>query len=136
MISALARAGFALSEPRFLDAAKRAAAFLLERFQKQGRLFRSYKDGQARVRAYLDDYAFLAAGLLDLYETTGAIRWLSTAIQLDQTLWEEFEDRGAGGFFMTAGDHESLLAREKPASDGAEPAGNPWPCSICSDSIR
>ena len=82
------------------------------------------KDGRAGSPGYLDDYAFLAAGLLDLYETTGASRWLEAAIALDGVLSHHFEDRDGGGFFRTADDGEALLAREKPGTDGAEPSGN------------
>jgi uncharacterized protein YyaL (SSP411 family) len=81
-------------------------------------------DGKARHNAYLDDYAFLIAGLLDLYEATSNLRWLKEALALDATLGELYEDEEAGGFFMTSDDHEALLAREKPAYDGAEPSGN------------
>jgi uncharacterized protein YyaL (SSP411 family) len=73
---------------------------------------------------YLDDYAFLVAGLLDLHEATGEPRWLREAIALDGVLAAHFEDAQAGGFFMTSDDHEELLAREKPGYDGAEPSGN------------
>src|SRR6266508_733254 len=89
----------------------------------EGRLRRSFKDGQARHDSYLDDYAFLVAGLLDLYEATGRPRWLREAIALDREIEKHYEDK-AGGYFMTSDDHEALLAREKPAHDGAEPSGN------------
>ena len=79
--------------------------------------------GKARHNAYLDDYAFLTAGLLDLFEASGDPRWLEEAIALDQVLASHYED-DAGGFFMTSDDHEALLVREKPAYDGAEPCGN------------
>ena len=87
-------------------------------------LLRSYKSGQARYNAYLDDYAFLIAALLDLYEATGEPRWLQKAIDLDRVLEKHYEDKKNGGFFMTSDDHEQLLAREKPSYDGAEPGGN------------
>jgi len=123
-VSAFARAALALGEPRYARVASRTAAFLLSHLRRDGRLMRSYKDGAARHAGYLDDYAFLTAGLLDLVEVTAEPRWLDEALSLDAVLSEHFEDREAGGFFMTADDHEELLAREKPAHDGAEPSGN------------
>jgi uncharacterized protein YyaL (SSP411 family) len=123
MISALARAAFVLKEPDYARRAERAAAFVLSRMRVDGRLRRSFKDGRARHDAYLDDYAFLVAGLLDLYEATGQPRWLREAVALDSVLEKHYQDK-AGGCFMTSDDHEALLAREKPAYDGAEPSGN------------
>jgi len=124
MISAYARGAFVLDEARYAQIAARAADFVLANMRKKGRLLRSYKDGEARHNAYLDDYAFLAAGLLDLYEVTHEPRWLREAIALDRVLAKHYEDEGAGAFFMTSDDHEKLLAREKPGYDGAEPSGN------------
>jgi uncharacterized protein YyaL (SSP411 family) len=123
MISAYARAALALGDPGWADRAARAAGFVLDHMRRDGRLFRSWRDGHAEHPAYLDDYAFLVAGLLDLYEATGEARWLREAIALDAVLAAHYED-GEGGFFMTADDSEELLAREKPAWDGAEPSGN------------
>jgi hypothetical protein len=124
MIGAHARAALVLGDERYGRQAERAADFVLRKMRRDGRLLRSYKDGQARHNAYLDDYAFVIAGLLDLYETTSDPRWLREAVALDATLEKLYEDKQHGGFFMTSGDHESLLAREKPAYDGAEPSGN------------
>jgi uncharacterized protein YyaL (SSP411 family) len=87
-----------------------------------GRLVRSWKDGRAGVAAFLDDQAFLAAGLLDLYEATFDRRWLDEAVALAAETERRFADP-TGGWFMTADDHERLIAREKPAYDGAEPSG-------------
>jgi len=124
MISAYARAGLTLGDEEYTTRAAHAAEFLLAHRDREGRLPRAVKDGRAGPPGYLEDYAFLAAGLLDLYEATGASRWLETAIALDGVLARRFEDREAGGFFRTAEDGEALLAREKPSSDGAEPSGN------------
>jgi uncharacterized protein YyaL (SSP411 family) len=124
MISAFARAGFVLDEPRFIARGATAADFLLEHLLVDGRLLRSYRDGRGRHNAYLDDYAFLIAALLDLYETSGELRWLERAVTLQQALDRNYVDEEHGGYFMTSDDHESLLAREKPAYDGAEPSGN------------
>ena len=124
MIGAHAQAALILGEPRYAQRAAKAADFLLTRMRQDGRLLRSYKDGEARHNGYLDDYAFLVAGLIDLYEATSDTRWLEEALALDNVLEKLYEDKQHGGYFMTSNDHESLLAREKPAYDGAEPSGN------------
>ncbi|HEV8716550.1 MAG TPA: hypothetical protein VGX03_27495 [Candidatus Binatia bacterium] len=124
MISAYAQATLALGDPRYADQAARAADFVLTKLRRDGRLLRSYTGGQAQLEGYLDDYAFLIAGLLDLYEATGNPRWLKEALALDKVLEDHYEDKQAGGFFLTSNDHEVLLAREKPSYDGAEPSGN------------
>jgi uncharacterized protein YyaL (SSP411 family) len=124
MIGALARAAATLGEPSYAAQAARAADFVLTRMRERGRLRRSFKDGRARHNAYLEDYAFLISGLIDLYEATSAPRWLREAIALDGVLEGHYEDRADGGYFATSDDHEKLLARAKPAQDGAEPSGN------------
>jgi uncharacterized protein YyaL (SSP411 family) len=124
MISAFSFGGFVLDDRELLRRAERAAAFVLDRLRVEGRLRRAYKDGVARHNAYLDDYAFLTAGLLDLYEATSNLHWLDEAIGLQKTLDEHYWDEARGGYFMTSDDHEALLAREKPLHDGAEPSGN------------
>ncbi|BCL62654.1 hypothetical protein DGMP_33470 [Desulfomarina profundi] len=86
-------------------------------------LYRNYKDGYSRHTAYLDDYAFFIAALIDLYEATSYIHWLEKAIELDTILQDRYEDQD-GGFFMTARGRTDLIAREKPVRDGAEPSGN------------
>ena len=124
MISAFARAGLAFAEPRYTRVASTAAKFLLKNSRDtDGRLMRSYMDGQAKHRAFAPDYAFLIAACLDLYEATGNVDWFISAIRLQQQLDKNFLHEG-GGYFMTANDHEELLTREKPASDGAVPSGN------------
>ena len=123
-LGAFARAAIAFGEPRYAERAIRAAAFVLERLRVDGRLRRSFIDGQVREAAVLDDYAAMISGLLDLYEATGETRWVREAIALDAVLERDFEDREGGGFFQTSHDHEQLLAREKPSYDGAEPSGN------------
>lgn len=124
IISAHAQAGLVLNDSRFTKRAVKAAQFIFDKLYQEGRLLRSFKDGQAKYNAYLDDYAFLTAGLLDLYEATGDVQWLKKAIALDDVLQKFYEDKENGGFFMTSSDHEKLLAREKPNYDGAEPSGN------------
>ncbi len=123
MISAFARAGFALHEDDWVSRAERAASFVLDKMRVEGRLRRTSKDGRARHVGVLDDYAFLTAGLLDLHEATSDPRWLTEAIALQKVLDARFRDP-AGGYFLTPDDHEALLLREKPDYDGAEPSGN------------
>jgi hypothetical protein len=124
MISAYARGALVLDERRYAEIAARAADFVLARMRAGGRLRRSHVDGRAEHNAYLDDYAFVIAGLLDVHEATSDPRWLREAISLDRTLELHYEDRESGGYFRTSDDHETLLAREKPGYDGAEPSGN------------
>ncbi|MES1171614.1 MAG: thioredoxin domain-containing protein, partial [Bacteroidota bacterium] len=130
-MSAFAVAGRVLDEPAYVRAACRAADFVLGSLRgPDGRLRRSFKDGRARHAAFLDDYAFVVAGLIDLYEATFDLRWLREAIALADDTERLFAvavadvdvDAG-GGWFMTSGDHEVLIARERPAHDGAEPSG-------------
>ena len=124
MISAFAKAGSVLGDEEHIEIAIKAASFILAHLYKNGRLYRSYNDNQARFNGYLEDYAFLMAALLDLYETTHVAFWLEKALDLDRILAEQFEDEKLGGFFMTSDDHEQLIAREKPNYDGAVPSGN------------
>jgi len=125
MVSALARGGWVLDEPRYVDAAKTAAELLLGRMRRSdGRLARTFKDGKIAPSGFLDDYAFTIAGLLDLYEATGDSAWLRHALTLQQIQDRIHLDPRDGGYFMTADDAEALLVREKPAGDGAIPSGN------------
>ena len=124
MISAFARAAHVLNVRSYAQQAARAADFILTHLKKEQQLQRSALDGVVSGAAYLDDYAFLAAGLLDLYEASFEARWLGEAIALHDTLRTDFWDAQAGGFFMTARTGEALLGREKPHYDGAEPSGN------------
>ncbi|MDM8516062.1 thioredoxin domain-containing protein [Desulfobacterales bacterium HSG16] len=124
MISAYAMSGLILNEPEYINQAENAARFILAELFKDNRLYRSYKDGKARHNAYIQDYAFFIASLIDLYEASHDIKWLKKAIELDAIIEEKFEDRENGGFFMTSHDHEALIARQKPNSDGAVPGGN------------
>ncbi|MGD0999779.1 MAG: DUF255 domain-containing protein [Candidatus Brocadiia bacterium] len=124
MIGSLAYAGQRLNEPRLIAAAERAAGFVLTAMRKDGRLLRSYRQGEAGLNACLDDYAFLADALLDLRDATGEARWLDEAKSLAAVMKEHFWDRAHGGFFLTSDDHEDLLLRLKPAHDQATPSGN------------
>ena len=123
-ISAFARAGVVLERPDFVDRAGRAARFLLDHAVNEGRLSRLYRKGTVQGSATLDDYAFFVAGLLDLYEASGEPEWAEAAAALQKAVDEHFWDEDGGGYFLTPDDGEKLLAREKPAYDGAEPSGN------------
>ena len=123
MISACADGGRYLGEQRYLDAARRAARLVLDRMRRDGRLLHSYKDGDARHPAYLTDYANMTAALLDLYEATFEPEWVDHAAALAKQMVDLFMDAKEGGFFLTARDHESLIARRREGNDGATPAG-------------
>ena len=124
MIASLAYGGRLLEEPRYAAAAEKAAEFILTRMRKEGRLLRTYRAGEAKLNAFLDDYAFLADALLELHATTGRGRWLDEARSLAETMLKHYGDPAGGGFFFTSGDHEDLLARTKEPADGAVPSGN------------
>ncbi|HEY5091574.1 MAG TPA: thioredoxin domain-containing protein [Polyangia bacterium] len=123
MISALALGGGVLGEPRYTGAAARAADFVLRTMRTGGLLARSFKDGRAGPPGFLEDYAFLAAGLFDLYEASFDPRWLREALALCAQTETLFADPATGGWFATGSKHEKLLAREKPTYDGAIPSG-------------
>ncbi len=124
MIGGLAYGGRHLGESRYTKAASKAAEFILNTMRKDGRLLRAYRQGQAKLNAYLDDYAFLAEGLLELYEATGQDRWLGEARALMDVLHSHYRDEDGGGFYFTADDHEDLLIRSKDPFDKAIPSGN------------
>ena len=124
MIGSLAYAGQHLKEPRYVAAAVKAAEFVLARMRKNGRLLRTYRQGGAKLPAYLDDYAFLADALLDLRDATDDDRWLKVSRSIADEMLRLYGDTSGGGFFFTAGDHEDLLARTKDPVDRAIPAGN------------
>ena len=125
MIAALAEGGRILKDDRYLDAAGRAAGFILDRMRRDdGRLLHTYKDGQAKLDAYLDDYADLIDGLTRLYEATGEPRWIESALELARIMIDEFADPEHGGFFFTGSRHEALIARQKDVHDNATPSGN------------
>jgi uncharacterized protein YyaL (SSP411 family) len=124
-VAALAKGARALGEPAYAEAAERAARFLLERLRgPDGRLLHRWRDGEAAVKGYLDDYAFVAWGLIELYETTYKPEYLRTALELTDDMVKHFGDEDAGGFFFTPDDGETLLVRAKEIYDGAVPSGN------------
>lgn len=125
MIHALAECGVVLGREDAVTAAVTAADFILEHMrQDDGKLYRSYKDGQARFNAYLEDYAALIRGLVALYEATFELRWLGEASRLAQLMFVQFHDGEHGGFYQTGVDHEQLVVRRKDFIDNAIPSGN------------
>ncbi|QDU91657.1 Glycosyl hydrolase family 76 [Pirellulimonas nuda] len=124
MIDALARAGAALDEPRYTQAATRAAEFLWSAARDGDRLLHTWRGGRAKLAAYLDDYAALANACVSLYEATFEEVWIDRAASLIDQVLDRFADPAGGGFFYTASDHETLIARNKDLMDNATPGGN------------
>jgi hypothetical protein len=124
MIGALAEGARVLGEPRYLQAAERAASFVLRHLRSpNGRLLRSYRQGQSQIDAFLEDYAYLAEGLLDLYEAGGVTESLHTALALAERGAEDFVTEG-GALASTSREHEGLLLRPRDGHDGATPSAN------------
>ena len=124
-IGAFARAGARLAEPRYLDAARRAAAFVLDSLVdgETGTLLHSWRAGRGHVPAFLDDYAFLVEGLLELHAASGEPEWAEEALRLAEEQEERLADAEGGGYFA-AGEDPRLLFRAKPGFDGALASGN------------
>jgi uncharacterized protein YyaL (SSP411 family) len=124
MIAALAMGGRLLDEPKYLKAAGKAAGLILDKMRSaDGRLLHRWHKGDAGITATLDDYAFLVWGLTELYQAGLNSTYLSAALELNQIMLQDFEDK-QGGLFFTAADAESLLIRPKEIYDGAIPSGN------------
>jgi len=125
MIAALARSGSVLGEERFVAAARAAADFVLERLRSEdGRLLHRYRDGEAAIPGFADDHAFLAWGLLELYEATFEEHFLDGSLALTDTMIGHFWDGADGGFFQTADDSTGTVARRKSFTDGVLPSAN------------
>ena len=124
MIAGLARAGRVMQRADWVAEAHAALDFLRARLWRDGRLLASYKRGEARLNAYLDDYAFLLDALLDALQARFREQDLAWAIEVADALLAHFEDPQAGGFFFTSHDHEALITRPKPGYDNATPSGN------------
>ena len=132
-ITALAEAGRALGEPRYLDAALTAARFVLEALtDDRGRLLRSWRDSRRGGPGYLDDYAGMADACLTLYESTFDLRWLREAKRLAEAMVELFADPGGDGFYQTGRDAEQLVIRPRELFDNAVPAGS----SVAADVLQ
>ena len=125
MIAACARAGFVLDVPAYLDAATRAANFICGSMKdEQGRLLHRYRDGDAAIPGFLDDYAFMAWGLLELYQATFDPAHLRNARDFADHVLADFADGPDGAFYSTAAYHDELLVQRQPVYDGAIPSGN------------
>jgi len=118
MIGALAYSGRVLNEPRYTDAAARAANFTIQTMFSGDRLLRTYRNGEAKLPGYLDDYAYFAQGLIELHRATSEARWLEQADRLGSILVADFQDQQNGGFFFTTESHEDLIMRSKGLSGG------------------
>lgn len=124
MLTAFSDAAAVLANDDYLKIAKHNAEFILTQLQKDGRLLRTWKEGTAKLNAYIEDYANVADGLMVLYQVTGELTYLSEAKRLAELMITEFWDADSGGFFFTSGDHEELIVRNKDFYDNATPSGN------------
>ncbi|TET00369.1 MAG: thioredoxin domain-containing protein [Promethearchaeota archaeon] len=125
MIAAFAKACYVLNKPKYIRSAEKAVKFIFNQMKNpDGRLLHRYREGGADILAFLDDYAFLIWGLINLYEATLDTSYLKKAIELTEEQLELFWDTSIGAFFFTAEDAESLLTRQKETYDGAIPSGN------------
>jgi hypothetical protein len=125
MIVALAKGGRVFENADYINAAGKAAEFILDQMRREdGRLFHRFREGEAGISAHIDDYAFFIWGLLELYEATFHVEYLKEARELNTDLIDNFWDDGDGGFFFTPADGENLIVRQKEIYDGALPSGN------------
>jgi uncharacterized protein YyaL (SSP411 family) len=125
MIAALAKGAQAFNSIKYVEAAEKAINFVFDKLQTaNGRLLHRYREGNAAIGGFLDDYAFLVWGLIELYEATFDIKYLSEALRLQNDMIKHFWDKEEGGFFYTSDDGEKLLGRHKIVHDGAIPSGN------------
>ena len=128
MISSFALGYGITKDERYREAAEKSARFILDNLRDDGLLKRTYRNGESKINAYLEDYAFLGAALIDLYETTFDIHWLSETTKLNDAMINRFWDKEEGGFFNTDDEDESLITRVKNAYDGAIPSGTSIAC--------
>jgi len=124
MLATFAEAAAILQSAEYLEIAKNNADFILENLQENGYLLRTFKDGKAKLNAYLEDYANFIDGLIELFQVSGEIKYLKESKRLAELLISEFWDNEAGGFFFTANNHEELILRSKDFTDNAMPSGN------------
>jgi uncharacterized protein YyaL (SSP411 family) len=124
MLASFAEAAAILNRPDYLEIAQRNAGFVLSNLRRDGLLLRTYKDGQAKLNAYLEDYAFFIDGLVTLFQASGEVKWIEAALSLTATMVAEFWDDEEGGFFFVGRSHEELIVRSKDFFDNATPAGN------------
>jgi len=124
MLAGFAEASAILERPDYREVAEANARFLLSHLRSDGLLLRTYKDGEAKLNAYLEDYACLIDGLISLYEANGELTWIESAVALADKMIEQFWDDSEGGFFFTGKSHEKLIVRSKEFMDNATPSGN------------
>ena len=129
MLRSFAEAGAALGRADYLEAAVKNAEFLTTVMCPQGRLLRTYRNGEAKLLGYLEDYSCVADGLIALYEATLDLRWLENAVAMADSMIELFWDEATGGFYDTGSDHEALVIRPRDVFDNAQPCGG----SVASD---
>ena len=132
MLAAFADAAGVLGNDEYLQVAKDNAAFIKRELQSDGRLLRTWKDGRAKLNGYIEDYANVADGLIELYQVSGEVEYLTEARRLAELMITEFWDEENGGFFFTSNDHEELLVRNKDLYDNATPSGN----SVAADVLQ
>jgi len=124
MLTTFAEAARTLNRLDYQEVAERNAGFLLRELrQDNDRLLRTWKQGEARLNGYLEDYAYLIEGLLELYQTTFDPQWFVTAQELAETMLEHFAD-SQGTLYHTSDDHESLITQPRDLQDNATPSGN------------
>ncbi len=125
MISAFSKAYQAIGNEEYLNAAKNAAGFILDKMTApDGELFHRYRNGEAGIPAQLDDYAFMISGLLDLYEASFELKYIEKALTLNSYLSHHFKEKDEGAFYFPSDKSEDLLVRQKEIYDGAVPSGN------------
>jgi hypothetical protein len=125
MMSAFTEAGFILRQPDYIAAAQKNADFIrINMTTADGRLLRTWKDGEAKLNAYLEDYALYADSLLELFQVTGEVKHFHEAKRLADVMIAEFWDTEDGGFYFTGNSHEELIVRSKDFYDNATPSGN------------
>ena len=125
MITALAKAGQVFNHPDYTEAAEKTVRFILNTMRKsKGELFHRFREGDVAIAGFVDDYAFVIWGLIELYETTFDAEYLKFAIELNEQMLELFWDEKEGGLFFTAKDAETVILRKKETYDGAIPSGN------------
>ncbi|MBM3241464.1 thioredoxin domain-containing protein [Candidatus Poribacteria bacterium] len=125
MIAAMAKAAQAFDQAEYINASKKAADFILAKMMdSRGRLYHRYREGEVAIQGFLDDYAFLIWGLIEIYETDFEVKYLKVALELTEEMIKHFWDEKGGAFYFTADDAESVILRRKEIYDGATPSGN------------
>ncbi|HSR51173.1 MAG TPA: thioredoxin domain-containing protein [Acidobacteriota bacterium] len=128
MLTAAAQAAFVLQDQDLLEMARNNARFLSSKMIEGGRLKRTWKDDEAKLNGYLEDYALVSEGFIALYQASGEMEWLDRALQLTETQMELFWDESHSAFYFTPDDHEDLVVRQKEYFDNATPSGNAVAC--------